>query len=110
MNNSSKTRIKEVEISLLQVLTYHANSGSVSHTKVEINEVIDSLDIGSVEAMDEKSFEHLLTVPEVPTTIVDGEAVDIKYKLKVEVGYKISKTFFLYFEALNYIHQIIKLN
>eukprot|EP00090_Calanus_glacialis_P029161 TRINITY_DN46794_c0_g1_i1.p1 TRINITY_DN46794_c0_g1~~TRINITY_DN46794_c0_g1_i1.p1 ORF type:complete len:383 (+),score=115.83 TRINITY_DN46794_c0_g1_i1:68-1150(+) len=81
--NSSKYRIKEVQISLLQVLTYHAKSGSVSHTKAEINEIIDSLDIGSVEATDEKSFEHFLAVPEVPTTLVEGEAVDIKYQLKV---------------------------
>ena len=84
--NSSKYRIKEVQISLLQVLTYHAKSGSVSHTKAEINEIIDSLDIGSVEATDEKSFEHFLAVPEVPTTLVEGEAVDIKYQLKVVVS------------------------
>ena len=67
------------------MLTYHAKSGEVAHTKSETNEVVDSLDIGSVEPGDEKTFEHFLSVPEVPTTVVDGDAVDIKYKLKVEV-------------------------
>ena len=70
-----------MQISLQQVLTYHADS----HTKVEIRDIIDTIDIGSVEADNDNTFEHLLTVPEAPTTLAD-EDVDIKYKLRVEVG------------------------
>ena len=76
-------------------MTYHAKSGEVAHTKSETNEVVDSLDIGSVEPGDEKTFEHFLSVPEVPTTVVDGDAVDIKYKLKVEVRLLITLKIFM---------------
>ena len=49
-------------------------------------EVSESFDVGSVEAKDEKIFESVLKVPEVPTTILEGEVVDVFYYLQVKVN------------------------
>ena len=83
MNNSSTSLIKDVKISLIQFLKYYATKTDI---KEEEKNLVVCPNIGMVGLNTEQQFEHSLTVPEAPTTIEDGEAVDITYYLKVEIS------------------------
>jgi hypothetical protein len=87
VDNSSNKMIKEVQLHLIQVITYHASSEKGReqvHTHKETNMIIDSKDLGEVLPGADETIEHMMEIPEVPPTQEDKESIAIMYKFKVE--------------------------
>ena len=57
------------------------------HTENVRNDVFDAVDIGAVEPEGEKTFNYVLTIPEVPISSNNDEKDSIKnsYKINVKV-------------------------
>ena len=66
VDNSSNKLIKEVQMHLTQVVTYHAEN----HSKTEEIVIIDSKDLGEVPPGNDEVIDHLMEIPEIGPTQV----------------------------------------
>ena len=83
--NSSDTKLSNVQATLIQILKIHTKKRS----KMVHNEVGGPKTLGMVEPNDERIFATLFDIPELPPTHRDPQAVEISYKLKMEVTHSV---------------------